>query len=44
MNDFHQKIIETRVKESNWLWIVRKIGLGIAIAAFLFILLIFAFI
>lgn len=39
MNDFHQRIIETRVKESNWRWIVKKIGYaiaGIAIAYLLF--------
>ena len=43
MNDFHQRIIEARVKESNWLWIIRKIGLGIAVASFLFILFTIAF-
>jgi hypothetical protein len=43
MNDFHQKIMEARVQESNWRWIIRKIGFGIAAAAFLYILLSFTF-
>ena len=43
MNDFHQKIFEARVQESNWRWIVRKIGFGIAAVAFLVALMIVAF-
>lgn len=43
MNDFHQKIMEARVQESNWKWIIRKIGFGIAAVMFLLAFLIFAF-
>lgn len=43
MNDFHQKIIEARVQESNWKWVIRKIGFGIAAVMFLLAFLILAF-
>lgn len=42
MNNLHQKIIELRIKESNWKWIIQKVALAIAVVLFLLALLIFA--
>jgi len=42
MNDFHQKIIEVRIKESNWKWIIKKIAIVASAILLLFSLLIFA--
>jgi hypothetical protein len=42
MNDFHKKVMEARVQESNWRWIIRKIGFGIAAVMFLLAFIIVA--
>ena len=43
MNDFHKKVMEARIRESNWKWIVQRTALVIAAVLFLLAMFVFMF-